>query len=106
MEHIIKDISQKISNDKEPLYKVTFAIPTCEDDDCGNLDIGVKIKSYIYNYSTYKENCIEYDKQTIEDYWDRFIKKEYETIRLLYLNEDEPDNQEVYCRKLSVELLN
>lgn len=105
MEHIIKDITEKISNDKEPLYKVVVAIPTYYNFE-GDIDLGVKIKSYIYNFTTYKENCIMCEKQLVEDYWNKFIDKKNKTIRLLYLNEEEEDNQEVNCYKLSVELLN
>jgi len=104
MDHIIKDITEKIST-KEPLYKVVVAIPTYEDDD-GEITLDVNIKSFIYNYSTYKENSFELCEDYIEKTWERIIDKKIDSINLSHLCEEEPDNQEIWCHKLSVELLN
>lgn len=104
MEHIIKDITEKIST-KEPLYKVVVAIPSYSEDE-GEITLDVKIKSYIYNYSTYKENSFETSEEYLKTTWERFIDKNINYIRLSHLCEEEKYNEEVGCHKLSVELLN
>ena len=105
MEHIIKDITEKISNDKEPLYKITYLLPTYQDDD-GDITIDMDVKSVIFNYSTYKENCRECCETFVKDNWDIMINtnmKNHNSELFLHYNDDGPT---IYIHKLSVELLN
>ncbi len=106
MEHIIKDITEKISNDKEPIYKITYILPTYQNDE-GDISIDVVQKSVIFNYSTYKENCREGCETFIKDYWDLIInpnmKGHNSELFLHYYDDDDPT---IYCHKLSVELIN
>lgn len=104
MDHIIKDITEKIST-KEPLYKVVVVIPSYEDDE-GEITLDVKIKSFIYNYSTYKENSFETCQEYLKATWEQLIDKKSKAIRLSHLCEEEKDNQEIWCHKISVELIN
>lgn len=107
MEHIIKDITEKISNDKEPLYKISYILPTYKNDE-GDITIDVDLRSVIFNYSTYKENSRECCETFIKDSWDRIIntniKGHNSELFLHYDNDDE--GATIYCHKLSVELLN
>ena len=105
MEHIIKDITEKISNDKEPLYKITYLLPTYQDDD-GDITIDMDQKSVIFNYSTYKENCRECCETFVKENWDLLIGKMKNHNSELFLHYNDNDGPTIYIHKLSVELLN
>jgi hypothetical protein len=105
MEHIIKDITEKISNDKEPLYKITYILPSYVNFE-GDISIDVDQKSVIFNYSTYKENCRESCETHVKAQWDLIINtkmKNLDSELFLHYNDD---MSTIYCHKLSVELLN
>ncbi len=106
MDHIIKDITEKISNDKEPLYKITYVLPTYVDDS-GDITVDVVEKSVIFNYSTYKENCRECCETFVKDYWELLINPNISGHNAnLVLEYSEDDNPMIYIYKLKVELLN
>ena len=105
MEHIIKNITEKISDDKEPLYKITYILPTYVNFE-GDISIDVDQRSVIFNYSTYKENCSLRCETHIKAQWDLIINtkmKNYDSELFLHYNND---GTTIYCHKLSVELLN
>ena len=68
--------------------------------------LNTDIKSVILNYSTYKENAYEITEEVIDRNWKEIINKGLKTHRAIMLNEKEDENQTIYCRKLSVELIN
>lgn len=106
MEHIIKDITEKISNDKEPLYKITYILPSYKNYD-GDMIIDIDQRSVIFNYSTYKENTRESCETFVKDSWDLIINpKEKHHNSELFLHYDNYDDITINCHKLSVELLN
>ena len=107
MDHIIKDITEKISNDKEPLYKISYILPTYRNFE-GDITIDMEQKSVIFNYTTYKENCRESCETFVKEYWDLLIGtdvKRHNSELFLHYDYDD-DGLTIYCHKLSVELLN
>lgn len=108
MEHIVNDIMDKVAT-KEPIYKITYILPSfinIGDDEDPMYNLDVDIKSVILNYSTYKENAYEIIEEVIDRNWKEIINKGVKTHRAIVLNEKEDENQTIFCRKLSVELIN
>jgi hypothetical protein len=108
MEHIVKDIIDKVST-KEPLYKITYAIPSLDIEDPDgdpSYNLDVEIKSVIYNFSTYKENYKGDDETLCQRSWDTLINEKIKTHTCIDLIEYEKYDENVYIKKISVELIN
>ena len=95
----------------EPLYKFTYIMPVIEfnDDDRDKITLITcsKIKSVIYNETTYVENSIECFDNDIECNWNEIldITRHHHDISKFNLSIDSCDRQ-VMVYKLSVELIN
>jgi len=110
MNHIVKDIIA-FTNDKTPIYKIIYAEPNVED--CGNnLELDVKIKSIILDFDTWEGNLpchirsgAEVDELLLK--WDNLIDKEKPDIdKEILTGIIDPEDNDITCRKLSINLLN
>lgn len=110
MNHIVKDIIA-FTNDKTPLYKIIYAEPNVED--CGNhLEVDVRIKTIILDFDTWESNLPlphrhEWEVDTLLLKWDNLIDKEIPNIdKEILTGIMDPEENEITCRKLSINLLN
>jgi hypothetical protein len=111
MNHIVKDIID-YTNEKTPLYKIIYVEPEMEDD--GNcLTLSVNIKTIILDFETWKSNIpqlyfdIDWNEDKILEKWNMVINKDTTDInREYFTGQIDADNNTIYCRKLSVVLLN
>ena len=111
MNHIVKDIID-YTNEKTPLYKIIYVEPEMEDD--GNCQIlSVNTKTIILDFQTWKDNIpqryldIDWDDDKILEKWNMVINKGTKDInREHFTGQIDADDNTIYCRKLSVQLLN
>ena len=111
MNHIVKDIID-YTNEKTPLYKIIYVEPEMEDD--GNCQIlSVNTKTIILDFQTWKDNIpqryrdIDWDDDKRLEKWNMVINKGTRDInREHFTGQVDPEENTIYCRKLSVELLN
>jgi len=108
MNHIVKDIIA-FTNEKTPIYKIIYAEPTL-DDDCNSLTLNVIIKTIILDYNTWEGNLPDYLRETEEEQlerWNNLIDKEQPEIgKDVLTGQIDPEHNIIYCRKLSINLLN
>ncbi len=111
MNHIVKDIID-YTNEKTPLYKIIYVEPEMEDVDNYQV-LSVNIKTIILDFETWKSNIpdryfeIDWDKDEIQEKWNMVINKDTKDInREHFTGQIDADDNTIYCRKLSVNLLN
>ena len=111
MNHIVKEIID-YTNEKTPIYKIIYVEPETQDD--GNCQIlSINTKTIILDFQTWKDNIpqryfdIDWDDDKILEKWNMVINKGTRDInREHFTGQVDPEENTIYCRKLSVELLN
>jgi len=111
MKNIVNNIID-FTNDKTPIYKIIYAEPEVQDE--GNYqELSVNIKTIILDFQTWKGNIAkgytedEWDEEETLEKWNEVIDKSKKDIDRQYLTGQlHEDNNIIWCRKLSVELLN
>ena len=113
MKHIVKEIIS-YTNEKTPLYKIIYVEPETEEDydrTCQSLSVNTKrikvdFETWKYNLPRlYIEN--DWDDEKIQEKWNNVIDKLHrDRNREHFTGEIDADNNTIYCRKLSIQLLN
>lgn len=105
MDHIVEKIIDGVKT-KSPIYKITYILPEYQvdmDDDI--IDISVEIKSVIWDYETWAFNN-RLDEDTKQYNWARIISDTDKNLPTELFNNDCSCKFNIYCKKMSVELIN
>ncbi len=110
MNHIVNNIID-FTNDKTPIYKIIYAEPEAQEE--GNyLELSVNIKTIILDFQTWKCNIDKgytdkWDEEETLEKWNEVIDKSKKEIdRHYFTGQLHEDGNVIWCRKLSVELIN
>lgn len=106
MDHIVEKIIEGVKT-KSPLYKITYIEPVyVVDMDDDIIDISVEIKSVIWDYETWTFNTSNVDEDTKKNNWARIISDTDLNIPIELFNNECHCKFNIYCKKMSVELIN